>query len=360
MGNCTTHIDDLDTSICLSRACFTFLHPIGKGAFGTVWKVQDPATKQFFALKEMNKARILLKKCAAAVMNERKLLAGLRHGFIVNMHMAFQDRESLYLGMDYMTGGDLRFHMGKRRRFGEKQGRFLVAGVVLGLEYIHSLNVMHRDIKPENLVLDAQGYIRITDFGIAKTVQQSTGLDLSGTPGYMAPETICRQSHGFAVDYYALGVILYEMMMERRPYVGKSRREIMEAILSKQVQIDGKEVPAGWSQSAVDLCNSLLQRKQKVRLGYNGSEEVQSHPWFQGFDWASMRNKTLRSPFIPSNCGNFDSQKANQAWADNSQSSKSALYSSSANSQFSGYFYSEKLSESTDLPTSARTRLIDA
>lgn len=354
MGNCSTHSDDIDPSISLSRACFTFLHPIGRGGFGTVWKVQDPATKQLFAMKEMNKARILLKKCAAAVMNERKLLAGLKHSFIVNMHMAFQDQHSLYLGMDYMTGGDLRFHMGKGRGFTEEQARFLLAGIVLGLEYIHSLNIMHRDLKPENVVLDAQGYVRITDFGIAKIVQENAGPDLSGTPGYMAPEAICRQNHGLAVDYYALGVILYELMLEKRPYVGKTRREIMEAILGKQVRVDYKELPAGWSQSAADLCNSLLQRKQKDRLGFHGSPEVQKHPWFQGFDWASMRTKTLRSPFVPSNSPNFDSQKANQAWADNSQPCQST------NSQFAGYFYSEKLGEMTELPTSARTRLIVA
>ena len=358
MGNCKAQIDDSDTSIALSRSHFTFLHPIGRGGFGIVWKVQNPVTKQLYAMKEMSKSRILLKKSVAAVMNERKLLAVLRHNFIVNMHMAFHDRDSLYLGMDYMTGGDLRFHMGKRKGFSEEQARFIVAGVVLGLEYIHSLHVMHRDLKPENIVLDAQGYVRITDFGIARVVQASAISDTSGTPGYMSPEVICKQNHDFGVDYYALGVILYEMMMGKRPYVGRNRKDIRDAILAKQARISCNDIPAGWSENAANFCNSLLQRKPSNRLGYRGFKEVQNHPWFQGFDWTQMRQKSLRSPYIPDNSDNFDSQKVTQDWADYPQSA--AVSQSQVCSLFAGYFYSEQLSETTDISTCSRTRLIAA
>ena len=129
-----------------------------------------------------------------------------------------------------MSGGDLRYHICCRKRFSEEETRFFIGCIFLGLEYLHSVNIIHRDIKPENLVLDSEGrpmfylgYLRITDFGIAKEVRPDNSADTSGTPGYMAPEVMARQNHCFAVDYYALGVIAYELMIGRRPYPGRSR-----------------------------------------------------------------------------------------------------------------------------------------
>ena len=146
------------------------------------------------------------------------------------MQHAFQDRESLYLVMDLLTGGDLRFHLCKQRRFSEIETsthpvphstEFFIACLITGLEYIHNSSIIHRDIKPENLVLDHEGYLRITDFGIARIWSPENSKDTSGTPGYMgnlivrdfvAPEVMCRQNHGVAVDYFAVGVIAYECM----------------------------------------------------------------------------------------------------------------------------------------------------
>ena len=119
-------------------------------------------------MKEMAKARILAKKSVNSVMNERKILSYIKHSFIVNMQYAFQDRESLYLVMDLMPGGDLRYHLGRQKHFSEEQTKFMMCCVVLGLEYIHNNGVIHRDIKPENLVFDSKGYLCITDFGIAR------------------------------------------------------------------------------------------------------------------------------------------------------------------------------------------------
>ena len=152
----------------ISKSSFSYLYPIGKGGFGRVWKVEMRRTKQFFAMKEMDKLRILSKRSVHSVMNERKILEALKHPFIVNMLYAFQDRDNLYLVMDLMSGGDLRYHINKNRFFLESQSRFFAACIITGLEYIHSNGVLHRDIKPENLVLDSKGYLRITDFGIAR------------------------------------------------------------------------------------------------------------------------------------------------------------------------------------------------
>lgn len=153
------------------------------------------------------------------------------------MRQAFQDRDSLYLVLDLMPGGDLRHHISRKHRFTEEQTRFFAASIFLGLEYMHANKVIHRDIKPENLVLDFKGYLRITDLGIAKLYRENNHSDTSGTPGYMAPEVMTSQNHSYEVDYYALGVIIHELMLGRRPYVGCDRKAIREQILAKQAAV---------------------------------------------------------------------------------------------------------------------------
>jgi serum/glucocorticoid-regulated kinase 2 len=134
-----------------------------------------------------------------------------------------------------------------------------VACIVLGLEYIHNNKVIHRDIKPENLVLDDKGYLRITDFGVAKVFQKENSSETSGTPGYMAPEVMCAQNHSYVVDYFAIGVIAFEFMYGVRPYLGKSRKEIKELIIAKQVQIKKQDIPEDWSVESGDFINKVLQ-----------------------------------------------------------------------------------------------------
>jgi serum/glucocorticoid-regulated kinase 2 len=173
------------------------------------------------------------------------------------MQFAFQDFENLYLAMDLLNGGDLRYHVSKHKRFNEEQTKFFVGCILLGLEYIHVNNILHRDIKPENLVLDDKGYVRITDFGIGKFYQKENSSETSGTPGYMSPEVMCGQNHTIAVDYFALGVLTYEFMMGVRPYTGKSRKEIKEKIMAKQVQVKKQDIPEGWSIEAADFVNRV-------------------------------------------------------------------------------------------------------
>ena len=137
--------------------------------------------------------------------------------------------------MDLLLGGDLRYHIARKRKFSEEVTRFIIACLVHSLEAVHAANIIHRDIKPENMVFDNQGYLRLTDFGVARVMTADNASETSGTPGYMAPEVMCRQNHGLTADYFAVGVIAYECMMGRRPYVGRSRREIREQILCRQV-----------------------------------------------------------------------------------------------------------------------------
>ena len=158
-------------------------------------------------MKEMSKNRIITKRSVNSVMNEQKLLNMLRHPFLVNMRFAFQTKDTLYLVTDLMKGGDLRYHIGTKRRFSEEEVKFIIACIIVALEYLHSNLILHRDIKPENLVLDEKGYVRVTDLGIARVWNPENSQETSGTPGYMAPEVMCRQNHNVACDYFAVGVI---------------------------------------------------------------------------------------------------------------------------------------------------------
>ena len=283
------------------------MYIIGRGGFGKVWKVRLKKVNEFFALKEMSKVKIIDRRSEISIMSERNLLSNLHHSFIVNMHFAFQDFYNLYLVMDLLTGGDLRYHIAHKRTFSETQTKFIIANMLLALEYIHNKNIIHRDIKPENLVLESNGYVRITDFGVAKINEEDNSSETSGTPGYMAPEVILVQNHSFPSDFFALGVIGYEFMLGYRPYLGRGRKEIKQLIISKQAQLKEDDIPDDWSHEAMDFINQLLQRKPKKRLGYNGVNEIKSHEWMKDIDWDLLFKKKIEAPFIPPvNKDNFD------------------------------------------------------
>ena len=291
----------------ISKINFNFMYVIGKGGFGKVWKVQYKKTKETYALKEMSKLKIIDKKSEKSINSEREFLSILNHPFIVNMHYAFQDRDNLYLVMDMLSGGDLRYHISRYRRFSEEQTRFFIACMVYTLEYIHGNNVIHRDIKPENLVLDNKGYVRITDFGIAKENLPDNSSETSGTPGYMSPEVMRGKNHSFPVDYFAIGVIGYEFMIGKRPYYGKNRKEIKEQMLSIQASIKKEDLRQGWSPESADFINKLLIRKTEHRLGYKGgTTEMKEHPWLKYYPWKELESKTLPAPYIPDKKDNFD------------------------------------------------------
>ena len=291
----------------VNKNYFEFLHIIGRGGFGKVWKVKLKKTNEFFALKEMSKTKIIDRRSETSIMSERTLLSKLNNPFIVNMYFAFQDYSNLYLVMDLLSGGDLRYQLAKKKKFSEKETKFFISNIILALEYIHSKNIIHRDIKPENLVLELNGYLRITDFGVAKINEKDNSRETSGTPGYMAPEVILVQNHSFPSDFFALGVIGYEFMLGYRPYLGRSRKEIKELIIYKQARLNEGEIPHTWSLESADFINKLLKRKPNKRLGYNGIKELKSHVWMRDINWNALKRKELVAPFIPySNRENYD------------------------------------------------------
>ena len=269
-------------------------------------KLNPKKLKYHMHLKEMSKLKVIDKKSIKSINSERELLSKLHHPFIVNMHYAFQDNENLYLIMDLLSGGDLRFHISRHKKFSEEQTRFFICGIIFSLEYIHSHNIIHRDIKPENLVLDENGYIRLTDFGIAKENLSDNSSETSGTPGYMSPEVMKSLNHSFPADYFALGVIGYEFMKGERPYCGRNRKEIKEQIMSRQAEIKIEDINESWSKESADFINKLLIRKPEQRLGFRGINELKEHPWLKYYPWLLIKDKTLPSPFVPENRDNFD------------------------------------------------------
>ena len=261
----------------------------------------------------MSKVKIIDKKSEKSVLFERQLLSRIRNPFIVNLIYSFQDHENLYLVMDFLKGGDLRYHICKNRNITEDQTRFFLSCLILGLEFIHSHSLIHRDIKPENLLMDSKGYIRITDFGISSVYNKNkkNAYDTSGTPGYMAPEVITGNNHCKVVDYFAMGIIGFELMMGERPYKGKSRKEIKEQMIMYQVEIKEDDIPIGWSIEAANFFNKLLIREPQNRLGFNGINDIKNDEWFSGINFKELYKKKLKSPYKPISEENFDRKYCN-------------------------------------------------
>ena len=253
-------------------------------------------------MKKMSKVKLIQYNAYDEILHEQELSSKINHPFLVSMNFSFQDNDYLYIINDLMAGGDLRYWYIQRKKFSENDCKFYVASIILGLEYLHANKIVHRDLKPENILFDQNGYIHIADFGIAKDLKDEPEekiIDISGSPGYMSPEAIFGQKHGYASDFFSLGVICYEMMMKKRPYIGKNRKEIKEKMTNEFVQIKKDEIPNGWSLEFADFINKLLEKNEENRLGYKGIYELKCHPWLKYYDWKKTYLMKEKAPFIP-------------------------------------------------------------
>ena len=260
-------------------------------------------------MKRFLKTKIIDKKCTKEIIKERNLMSKLNHPFLVNMHFSFQDNHYLYMILDLMKGGDLRYYYklynseNHIKKFAENQCNFFTSNLILALEYIHKNNIIHCDIKPENIVIDKNGYFYLTDFGIAINLKEEEKNKknnfFGGSLGYMSPEVMFQEKMNFSVDYFTLGAVCYEMMMGKLPYFGKNLEEIKKLVMANQVKINKFKIPSGWSSEAADFINKLIQRKQQKRLGYNTIDEIKNHPWLINTDWKKLYLHEIKSPFIP-------------------------------------------------------------
>lgn len=261
----------------------------------------------------MYKPKIYDKNCVQLLYYEKDILEKMYHPFIANAYMIFQDTDYIYVIMDFLGGGDLRFHLFKNKFFSEQEVKFFLACTILGLEYLHKNNLIHHDLKPENLLVDEKGYISIVDFGIAKFYRKNNSDDISGSPGYIAPEILYEENHSFEVDYYSLGVISYELLFGERPYKSVRRRDLKLEIMKKDINLTKTDFMLGGSDEMADFINKLLIKEKEKRLGHNGFEEIKDHPLFKYFNWKDLYLKKMVSPFKPSKYmkDNFNLQYCN-------------------------------------------------
>jgi len=268
---------------------------LGCGAFGRVKLVKQKTTGECFALKCLTKTDIVANNLQEHIVNERNVMLELSHPFILKLHNSFKDTRYIYFLLELALGGELFTFLRKAGRFNEKASKFYAAPVILAFELMHSKSIVYRDLKPENLILDEKGYIKVVDFGLAKVVTDRTWT-LCGTPDYLAPEIILSKGHDRAVDYWAAGILIYEMCAGFVPYYSDDPMEVYQLILGGDLKF-----PSHFSRPCMDICSKLLSQNQGKRLGNmkNGVKDIIKHKWFAGFDWAGLLERKLAPPIAP-------------------------------------------------------------
>ena len=274
---------------------FELLNTLGTGSFGRVRFCMHKATKKHYAIKILKKSEILRLKQVEHIISERNILLDVHHPFIVQLYGTFQDERYVYLIMEYVIGGEFFTHLRHAGHLSNDAARFYAAQIVLIFQYLHSKDIVYRDLKPENLLLDNDGNLKITDFGFAKHVELRTWT-LCGTPEYIAPEILLNKGHGKPVDWWALGILIYEMLSGSPPFVDEEPMGIYRKILAGKI-----EFPRYFDRHAKDLIANLLQPDITKRFGNlkSGVEDIKRHKWFSGLDWSALYTKNVTPPFVP-------------------------------------------------------------
>jgi len=221
------------------------------------------------------------------------VLSIMNHPFIVRLHYAFQTDSKLYLVLEYAPGGDLGNMIAKKKRFSEDVARIYTCEILLALEALHKQHIIFRDLKPDNVVLDAEGHALLTDFGLSKEgMNTNISKSFCGSVAYLAPEMLQRSGHDRSVDWYLLGVMLYEMLVGIPPYFSSNREELFDNIQRAPLKL-----PKVLSEDAKSLITGLLKRDRTKRLGAKGdSEEIKAHPWFKSINWDDVYQRKLKPP----------------------------------------------------------------
>lgn len=318
---------------------FELLKVIGKGSFGKVMQVRKRDSNRIYAMKILKKAHIVERDEVSHTIAERLVLAKLNHPFIVNLKYSFQSPEKLYLALAFVNGGELFHHLQVEGKFSEPRAKFYTAELLTALDCLHSYNVIYRDLKPENILLDYAGHIALCDFGLCK-LNMNDGKKTNtfcGTPEYLAPEVLEGKGYTKAVDWWTLGILLYEMITGLPPFYDENVNNMYKKILSEPLTF-----PAGVSVVAEDLLRKLLDRNPSTRLGVQGAQPIKDHPFFTDVDWRRLLAKKYTPPFRPNvksalDTSNFDDEFTNELPVD-SVADTSHL-SDAVQQQFQGFTY---------------------
>ncbi|KAJ3438554.1 non-specific serine/threonine protein kinase [Anaeramoeba flamelloides] len=289
---------------------FKLLSVIGRGTYGKVMLVKKKDTKKIYAMKSLQKGMLADHQQILHTMSERDVLMRVRHPFLVGLHYSFQTTEKLYMALDYAPGGELFTRISEEGKLPQDRAKLYIAEIMLALDHLHKMDVVYRDLKPENVLLDQEGHIKITDFGLVKTdLNKKFGGKTStfcGTPEYLAPEIILDTPYDEIVDWWSLGILLYEMLTGSPPFYSEDIEEVFEMIVREKLKI-----PFYIEDEARDLIEKLLDRNPLTRLGVKGFEQIQKHPFFNDINWKKVYNREYTPIFIPkiediTDVGNFD------------------------------------------------------
>ena len=287
----------------ISENDFTKIKLIGKGSYGNVFLVRYNKNNMIYAMKVYKKSDLREKNQENNTKSERNLLTQINFPFIVEVKFAFQTDSKLFLVQEFIQGGDLFFHIHSGQKFSTQKTKFYLVEIILAIDFLHKNNMIYRDLKPENILIDSKGHIKLTDFGLSKIMTniEEKSFTICGTLQYIAPEIISGEGYNESVDWWSLGIIMYEMLTGKLPF--KFNFDNQEEQEQNDLNIYDKKIkyPSWIEENAKDLINKLLNKDPEKRIGSGkeGAENIKKHPFFSDIDWNKALNKELRPPFIP-------------------------------------------------------------
>merc|ERR1719312_1911383 len=300
----------------VSMENFELLKVLGRGAFGKVVLCREKSTRSMYAMKILKKSAVFQKNEVEHTLTENRVLQTIRHPFIVGLKYSFTTDDRLCFVTEYVSGGELFVHLKNERskRFSEERTRFYAAEIVCALGYLHKRGVIYRDLKLENLLLDKNGHIKMVDFGLCK--DEIFGGKLTntfcGTPSYLPPEVVRNMQHGRAVDWWGLGVVMYELLTGHLPFYAEERKMMFRLIVTEKVKY-----PKTFSSESREIISKLLTKNPDRRLGsINDAEELMEHPFFAVINWSDLKKKRITPPFKPELTNELDTRYVDPEFED--------------------------------------------
>jgi novel protein kinase C epsilon type len=307
----TSPMSPASPSVRSTAKDFKYVKVLGKGSFGKVMLAEHRTSGDLFAVKILKKDVIIEDDDVECTLAEKRVLAmACEHPFLTQLHSCFQTADRLFFVMEYVNGGDLMFQIQKSRKFDEPRSRFYAAEIICALLFLHKRGVIYRDLKLDNVMLDAEGHVKVADFGMCKEgiSNSNTTNTFCGTPDYIAPEILNEEDYGASVDWWALGVLMYEMLAGQPPFEADNEDDLFEAILHDDVLF-----PVWLSKDSVAVLQAFMTKPIFRRLGCSatGESDIKTHPFFAVIDWDKLERREIKAPFVPkikakNDTSNFD------------------------------------------------------